>query len=611
MLSLSYILSGSAHVLIENTIYSINYINKTSEDVKVFFESNNKSKAKVVIWTEDIDHLTIEQHMKKSEAFADKDFLENIDDEKTLLAEIKNHIYLKRKAAAEVYYATNLDFVKNTLKIEDDSIAFISKYSPIVICNMSQNDVIKATNNSAVQSVHLESTERLVFSSQATNDEYANFWQTISTYPSKDMIQARNDIGATSVLNAGYDGDGIILGVLEANGVPDTTHSVFSDVANRFEIIGSRTTSEHATLVSAIMVGNYGGIAPGVSKIYCAGINTNSNESYQSLVEQMLDNNVDIINMSLSINARDFLNEGFILNVYGQIAKWFDHIAYNHSVHLVAGSGNTTGTESTAQNTVSCNATAYNTITVGNVEDYLGNGSYRISAISSYSMSPSTAYKPDICAPGTKIYIRGLTTEAGATGTSCAAPMVSASIALLLQSKPTLLLKQAATKAVLLASTNTETIHNYDTVESGYRQYGAGIINIANAVSLASKNDFVNTSITYSKSEKSHYIGVGEAGRKVSVTLTFLKRIRFTSSDHTTDSFSESTLPNLNIAVYFAEDTTFSNPIVTSATTKNNVERITFIQMPNQEYVVRVTKVLPYEDNHEVLYSVAWYEYEN
>jgi hypothetical protein len=33
--------------------------------------------------------------------------------------------------------------------------------------------------------------------------------------------------------------------------------------------------------------------------------------------------------------------------------------------------------------------------------------------------------------------------------------------------------------------------------------------------------------------------------------------------------------------------------------------------MPNEEYVVRVTKVLPYEDPYEVLYSVAWYEYED
>ena len=38
--------------------------------------------------------ITNYTNMKKSEAFADKDFLENIDDEKTLLAEIKNHIYL-------------------------------------------------------------------------------------------------------------------------------------------------------------------------------------------------------------------------------------------------------------------------------------------------------------------------------------------------------------------------------------------------------------------------------------------------------------------------------------------------------------------------------------
>ena len=51
--------------------------------------------------------------------------------------------------------------------------------------------------------------------------------------------------------------------------------------------------------------------------------------------------------------------------------------------------------------------------------------------------------------------------------------------------------------------------------------------------------------------------------------------------------------------------------IVSSNTTKNNVELITFIQMPNEGYVVRVIKVLPYEDHYEVLYSVAWYEYED
>lgn len=592
-----FVVSGGAIVILEDTVYSAGYVCKVSPALKAAFDSNDDEAVKVVIWSEDVTIESVEAEVErlKSTTMQCEGVTEREDD----MSAIQSEIRLERSIAAREYYRNNLDFAVNTLDIDEESIEFISKYSPLIICRLDQDSVINVANNKKVESITLDIDDFLTEETLESNSVSPR-----STVDPTTIGEVKELIGADLVQAAGYDGSGIILGMFE-NNKPDVNNAAFNGVRLKIICQEGLEVGEHATQVASIMVGNGNeAIAPGFSKLYCAG------GSYRSGIEWLLDNGVNVINISCS--PYYWINGIQVYSEYADHSKWLDHIAYNHSVHVVAGAGNE------GANGVSLYAMAFNVIAVGNVVDSVGDNNVDdlfIESSSSYNATSSLVFKPDLCAPGTHLYIPNVATAfPGVSGTSLSAPVVSASIALLLDYAPTLLKQQSVVKAILLAGVSQNTNHRYslNTIDySGYRRYGSGIINVANALTIMSHGNYVKSSVQSTQTNRTYSIGSVVAGKPVSVVLVFLKRCRYTSSsaDHgDLDALTSSTIANLDLSVYSSKDTSYSSAYGSSNTTFSNVEKIIFTPTSSVALKARIDKISTYQNPYEIILAVAWYQ---
>jgi len=248
--------------------------------------------------------------------------------------------------------------------------------------------------------------------------------------------------------------------------------------------------------------------------------------TFYSNAEWLLDQGVNIVNMSAGNENPN------LLNTYTTMARWLDHIAFNHDVHWVNAAGNS------GSSGVVSPAMAYNIITVGNVTNagsrYMGNSSG--SGASSYNnecinTSIGKAFKPDLMAPG--CYYTD-------SGTSYSAPMITGTIALMGNKWPGTLTKQHLVKSVLTTGTKS-TPNCYISMETGYREYGAGILNARSAFYAINNSKYVelgtlNSTSTYTE----HYFTVASTVSPVRVGLTYSNRIVIP------DSFSHESEENLS-----------------------------------------------------------------
>ncbi len=244
-----------------------------------------------------------------------------------------------------------------------------------------------------------------------------------------------------------------MLGMLE-NGCPDLDNSALAGTNEKIVIQSSTAqTSPHATAVAALMVNQTYGFAKGFAKLYsvsCIGGTTSSYPNMVLKLEWLLTQGVNVINMSWGDEPTT--------NSYWSYAKWIDHIAYNHSVHIIIASGNH------GENKVALPAMAYNSITVGAVDDKntasysddtlwerMTSGSFSDSTVprSAYNTNEDRPYKPDICSYGGNISIPSVSTI-DFNGTSFAAPQIAGMVATLCSLEPELLTAMDLTKAIPL-----------------------------------------------------------------------------------------------------------------------------------------------------------------
>lgn len=395
------------------------------------------------------------------------------------------------------------------------------------------------------------------------------------------------------------------------SGVPDLEHPCFEGVADKITVDGNITT--HATRVAAIMVDPEYGIAKDFAHLYCKG--TSSTAQMIINTEWLLDQGVNIINYSWGGPTDDGVS-----SIYDECALWLDHIAYNHSVHCVVASGNYSNDK------LNDLGMSYNAITVGNIDD---NGTVtrsddRIEPLSSFNLTYDfDAFKPDLSAPGTQIMIPGKAigeeTYSSTSGTSFSTPHVTAIVAMLCSYNPELLTKQALMKSILLNSVSRVSVR-YGTMPKtsemvynesvginihGYRVYGSGNVNAFNAKYLIDSGNYINSTISSSQTQKVYSLGTINEGQTVSVTLSFLKRAIFSTSQHGDYTEISSSRFNLNLTIYRASDTDYSNPVAYSNTRYNNVEKIIHTFEDTDEYVVVVNRV---SDNisYAAYFGLSW-----
>nr|MDD6335219.1 S8 family serine peptidase [bacterium] len=410
----------------------------------------------------------------------------------------------------------------------------------------------------------------------------------------------------------GNKGAGVIIGMLEDNGMPVTTDTSELTGANIVcQTIQNFTNvyRDHSTRVAAILVGKNNGVAPAAS-LYATGIegeDTTFCEFYKR-VEWLLDRGINVINMSCQLsneciagtsngNHVQYVEEG----KYDQASQWVDHIAMQHDVHFVKSAGNGDDHKITSP------GMAYNIITVGSFNDNNTGTTHTDDVLASSSCYEETQTptanapeKPDLVAPGENITVSGLET---ASGTSFAAPQVTGIIAQLISCQPSLAVQQRAVKAILLASawrklpgfTGISGCAFFDDKQ------GAGKVDSKNARYVVSSGNYMQALVNASGFPYTKTISVGSVS-SLRVALVWNKRNTITSSSHVESSV---TVNNPAITNFKLEVIGPNGLLVSSDMSYGNVEIVELTSPPAGTYTIRITRISGSETQDS--FALAWW----
>ncbi|MFW9928561.1 MAG: S8 family serine peptidase, partial [Candidatus Thorarchaeota archaeon] len=260
-------------------------------------------------------------------------------------------------------------------------------------------------------------------------------------FKSLQDLSVREQIGANYLINLGYNGSNIKIGIIDTGINPN--HPEFSgkqidqksfvSIQNGYSanIISPTDTLGHGTLVTGIAAGVDTGIAPGaalaIAKIYEKGIKGNggyideetSRGIYEAITWLAKEENVSIINLSLG-QYHNLVNEG---------RGWYiDQITKQYGVLFVISAAND-GIDGINLASLSNPGAALQAITVG-----MSDGISAMNLESSNGPRPDWSMKPDLVAPGTDLQGPSFSGAGytSCTGTSCSAPVITGASALLM-----------------------------------------------------------------------------------------------------------------------------------------------------------------------------------
>ena len=543
------------------------------------------SELPVLIWTtKDINHEEVNR-LSLSTLSQDGNydsteivqFLNYDSDTDLAMKEVQDFIKTERSISREMYSRLNEKFVSQHLP--DKNIIYQSRYSPVVIASLTLSDVISLSLSDDTMEFDYFGSEDLVSDPLNNSIVACNAKITRDTY--------------------GYSGYGVNIGQLEYH-YPDDSNPQLPTLGVRFHRLPLNSSSYpsnfHGTAVADIMVGKqYGSYSHGVAPLATLYSTScyNYNDNDLAAIEDLLDSNVNVINLSHYFGNQD----PNLTNEYNAYAKWLDHIAIDHYVTVVISAGNT------GSSGVFNSAMSYNAITVGNVND-MNTPTVTddiLDTSSSYSTATGVAYKPDLCAPGVGIVCSA--TPTGGIGTSFSAPHVTGAVALLFEAKPSFMLKPEVVKSLFTAAVNPNSIKRYVPSEYYYRQYGAGLLDTYQAITSARKGKYWISNLTPSVTSRtnSNKLSVSSSNSKVRVSLSFLKNNYIYGSSHTmTGTVYHTSLPNLNLRIYAPN----GMMVAQSTSLHNNVEICEFTANPVGNYTIEV--ISPNSLSETVNYGVSW-----
>ena len=470
---------------------------------------------------------------------------------------------------------------------ENDTRLFYSRYAPMISAELTPTEIKLLARDSRVQTIYYSPNVQL-------KD------QCSVSIPSIDANYVRDTLG--------YTGSGVKIGMIET-GVPDSSDSCFSGVSITYDSsiqnVGNKY-SGHADMVAAIMVGQettfhgvtYGeGIVPDANLyVTCCS----DDNDWRGRVEWLLSQGVHVINMSASFVGTD---PGYYQGYYRTHERWLDHISYSHYVHFVTVSGNTGWS-------VASPGMAYNVLTVGAIDDKNNDDETDdvLCDFSGYheSSDPNTGThptnKPDLVAPGENI----ATAVGTDSGTSFAAPHVTAVVAQLCQYIGSLKVMPAVVKAILTASVSHEK-HSYDTgIEDmdNYDLFGAGVVNAKAAFETALAFRMMGGSFpAKSEAESARFFTFTVSdGQRVRVSLTWLKYAYLPDNvSHVICDPSELGIVDLDLCIYDPNGVLVGD----WRADYNNTEIADFIASQSGTYTIGV--YLNESSTYEVPIGLAWW----
>ena len=522
----------------------------TPELREVMNASKAADKIPVSIWTEEIDSAEVEELALKKTGFnkaSIRALVEQGKGDTVTLDDVNEYIAVERKLYAEKQQSANQKFAgKYTFLTEAKSKedAYVCSYAPMIVVKLTKSQIETLAKDSAVNTMYYspktESKNEMDVSIPLINAKY-----------NRDTN--------------GYTGERVKIGMVE----PAIPNDSISSLTNSNIVTNPETLEEleqiytdidqsdnfdnhvrHATAVAEIMVSTltfYNGVYQGIvpqAQLYAASLNISG--GFWAAVEWLLQNNVQVINMSAEIYRVNNPARG----QYTQYERWVDHIAHNHSVHFVKSAGNNGGS-------ITHPGLAYNVITVGAIDD---NGTIALADDAIWSSSSfaeitnssnlTPPNKPDVVAPGANI----ATPSHASSGTSYAAPHVTGVVAQLIEQYPSLAVLQDLMKAILTAAVSHDTLRYTSTQTTGFEKCGAGVIDARACSEISYRGTFVSSAFTAAQNNipKTYTFNVTSADNRIRVSLAWLKSIWFSSAPpHPSDAVPSTDAPiaNLDLAI--------------------------------------------------------------
>ncbi len=278
-----------------------------------------------------------------------------------------------------------------------------------------------------------------------------------------EVDTARNTIRATdgdmrAAIGRVLNGTGIVVGVIDTGIRHDTAfdgrileHVICNDngcvPTNTSNLLGlfppHSTTTSHGTMVAQVLAASglpaHNGIAPGVDLLDIQGIRSAARVAHG--LDYALINGADVVNMSFRI--RDSTQNAFCDQDQTQTTT--HNLIVNEAVDkgmvAVKSAGNQGGNRTPTYESITTPGCGSNVISVGGINDRNPN---QIEMYVNASRGPAggtIVLKPELVAPAQNIQVLNFVannTTHPRSGTSLAAPQVSATAAMLLQAKPDL-----------------------------------------------------------------------------------------------------------------------------------------------------------------------------
>ena len=386
-----------------------------------------------------------------------------IREQKRVLAD--TYVAQKRSAYTAEYRSQNAKKLR-ALKVAEDDVVFQSEYSPLMVVNMSAEEIRKAARSSTILSLDLSQDAVVQDDSLASSMQTIKADSTASVLTGSDVKVGQIELGIPNTSDSALGGRVTVL-----NGYDDSDVSLRPHATNVAKIL-------HAMVTEA--------------QIYSIGFGVHiSLPEFCYDVEALLSQGVSVINMSAGLGR---MNSGdYWYSVYEQ---WVDHISGTHEVTFVKSAGNDgNGAD------ISIPGLAHNVITVGVVDDkqtgaYLADDQLNEDSSSGNGDQDGCA-KPDVLAPGT---LEIENSSGYYCATSYATPFVAGLAAQMMYFDSSLKSRARSVKAILSACCDRKvpsTRGVVETMEEGLTaEQGAGVINALRMYTILSQNKYMSGNFT-------------------------------------------------------------------------------------------------------------------
>lgn len=528
------------------------------------------------------------------------------------LEQVQTVINTERQVASSLYQQQNEEFCDSLLSETKSAytnkkqsklpqVIYSCKYAPNVELYISKKQIYDLIDSTLVEKVYYSD----INCDMVTDDSIADYTTTETTAAETETYNTAyfNMTGISTARDAwSLSGNGITVGIFDAAFTKpdkvDYLNSANVDYSLVKEDHLSDDYSAHGSFMACLIAGLkkdgstviYKGAVPN-AKVYCA-----AGYIYKKSLEELVEKGCNVINMSLS-HITEY-------NSYGDISKWIDHLSVMHKVHFVCSAGNY------GSNGIYSSNMGYNAIVVGNCSN-----TGEIKSSSSYVVSDTLAYKPDLVAPGANAVAPpvGNSSSYSSGGTSAASAIVCGAVAQLCQASPTFCANPALLKSALLASakrkygstTMSPLSAHLDTSIALSHIYGAGLLSVTNAYT-----SFIDTKNYRSSTFSPHSLVASFNIRVSNVSSTNQKLLRVAlvwdkvntiTNEHMAGAVVSPELDLLKLKV-----TTPSGEVYTSEYFYDTKQYVSFIATEAGSYTVDIIRTGATSSNQFINYAFAY-----